>query len=98
MRFLQLLSRKKFVLISAMFFVYVVSSLLEGERGLISYYEKQKIKKNLINEKKILVSKLTTIEKRNKLLSEKIDLDYLEILYREKFLIGKTNEKVFIID
>jgi len=81
-----------------MFFVYVVSSLLEGERGLISYYEKQKIKKNLINEKKILVSKLTTIEKRNKLLSEKIDLDYLEILYREKFLIGKTNEKVFIID
>ena len=98
MRFLQLLSRKKFVLISAMFFVYVVSSLLEGERGLISYYEKQKIKKNLINEKKLLVSKLTTIEKRNKLLSEKIDLDYLEILYREKFLIGKTNEKVFIID
>jgi len=81
-----------------MFFVYVVSSLLEGERGLISYYEKQKIKKNLINEKKILVSKLTTIEKRNKLLSENIDLDYLEILYREKFLIGKTNEKVFIID
>ena len=98
MRFLQLLSRKKFVLISAMFFVYVVSSLLEGERGLISYYEKQKIKKNLINEKKLLVSKLTTIEKRNKLLSENIDLDYLEILYREKFLIGKTNEKVFIID
>ena len=81
-----------------MFFVYVVSSLLEGERGLISYYEKQKIKKNLINEKKLLVSKLTTIEKRNKLLSENIDLDYLEILYREKFLIGKTNEKVFIID
>ena len=81
-----------------MFFIYVVSSFLEGERGLISYYEKQKLKKNLINEKKLLISKLIIVEKKNKLLGEKIDLDYLEILYREKFLTGKANEKVFISD
>ena len=98
MKFVEIINQKKFTLISVILFLFVTINLLEGERGLISYYEKQKIKKNLINEKKLLVSKLTTIEKRNKLLSENIDLDYLEILYREKFLIGKTNEKVFIID
>ena len=98
MRFIETINKRKFTLISIFLLLYVILNLLDGERGLISYYEKQKIKKNLINEKKLLVSKLTTIEKRNKLLSENIDLDYLEILYREKFLIGKTNEKVFIID
>ena len=95
MRFLQLLSRKKFVLISAMFFVYVVSSLLEGERGLISYYEKQKIIDDLIKEKKSLSLELKLIEKRNSLLTETVDLDYLEILYRQKFMHGEINEKIY---
>ena len=37
------------------------------------------------------------LEKRNTLLSEKLDKDFIEILIREKFLFGKENEKVYII-
>ena len=71
-------------------------NLLDGERGLISYYEKQKIKTQLIQEKKSLVTQLTFVEKKNSLLTDTIDLDYLEILYRKKFMIGKSSEKIYI--
>ena len=32
------------------------------------------------------------------LLSEKLDLDYIETLIREKFLFGKVGESTYIID
>ena len=70
-------------------------NLLDGERGLISYYEKQKIKEQLIEEKKALSVKLAWVEKKNMLLTDRIDLDYLEILYRKKFMIGKSNEYIY---
>ena len=96
MRFLEIINRKKFVLISVFLFLYVILNLLDGERGLISYYEKQTLIKNLSTEKKSLENKLYLIEKRNNLLTGKVDLDYLETLYREKFMVGKKNEKIFI--
>ena len=76
-------------------FLYVLLNLLDGERGLISYYKKQQIKKDLFNEREMLVARLTSIEKKNSLLTEKIDLDYLETLYREKFVVGKTKEHIY---
>ena len=96
MGFIKIISQKKFTLISILLFLYVLINLLDGQRGLISYYEKQKIKDQLIQEKKIVISQLATVEKKNNLLTKKIDLDYLEILYRKKFVVGKASEKVFI--
>ena len=51
MRFIQIINHKRFVLVSLFLFFYIILNLLDGERGLISYYEKQKIKKLLIKEK-----------------------------------------------
>ena len=76
-------------------FIYIAFNLLDGERGLISYFEKQEVKNELIAKKKILTYKLSGIEKKIELLSDEIDLDYLETLYREKFMIGKFNEKIY---
>ena len=84
MRFVQIINQKKFTLITVFLFLYVLINLLDGQRGLISYYEKQKVKEQLINEEKALSIKLAKIENKNKLLTDKVDLDYLEILYREK--------------
>ena len=98
MGFIKIINQKKFTLISIFLFLYVILNLLDGERGLISFYEKQNIKKNLIQEKQILVEKLAFVEKKNSLLTGLIDLDYLETLYRKKFMIGKTSEKVYIIE
>ena len=95
MRFVQIINQKKFTLITVFLFLYVLINLLDGQRGLISYYEKQKNKEQLIEEKKALSIKLALVEKKNMLLTEKIDLDYLEILYRQKFMFGKSNEHIY---
>ena len=71
-------------------------NLFEGERGLISYYEKQKTKAQLIQEKETLINQLNLLEQKINLLTEKVNLDYIEMLYREKFLVGKTNETIYI--
>ena len=78
-------------------FIYVVFNLLDGERGLFSYFEKREIHNELINKKESLTLELNDIEKKIVLLSENINLDYLEILYREKFFYGKSDENVYLI-
>jgi len=95
MRFVQIINQKKFTLIAVFLFLYVLINFLDGQRGLISYYEKQKIKQQLIEEEKELSIKLAMVEHKNKLLTGKVDLDYLEMLYRQKFMVGKSNEHIY---
>ena len=95
MRFVEIINHKKLTLISIFLFSYVIFNLLDGERGLISYYEKQKIKQQLVEEKKSFSIELAKIEKKNMLLTNKVDLDYLEMLYREKFMVGTPNEYIY---
>ena len=96
MRLLQIINQKKITLISIFLCLYVMLNLLDGERGLISYYEKQKIIEQLFQEKKLLLLQLNSVEKENNLLTNVIDTDYLETLYRKKFMVGKVNEKIYI--
>ena len=98
MGFIQIINSKKITIISFFLFFYIILNLLDGERGLISYYKKQNIKKQLLEEKSFLTEQLALVEKKNELLTDKIDLDYLEILYREKFMFGKPNEKIYKSD
>ncbi len=95
MRFVEIINKKKFSLISIFLFLYVIINLFEGERGLISYFDKQQLKNQLLQEKKLLTVRITTLEKQNSLLTDKIDIDYLETLYRQKFMVGKPNEKIY---
>ena len=95
MRFLEIINQKKFTLVSIFLFLYIILNFLDGERGLISYYEKQKVIDQLFQEKKFLVVQLDLIEKKNNLLTDIVDTDYLETLYRKKFMVGKVNEKIY---
>ena len=95
MRFVQIINKRKFTLISIFLFLYVVLNLLDGERGLISYYEKKKTIEQLFQEEKSLVMQLDLVEKKNRLLTNIIDTDYLEILYRKKFMVGKSSEHIY---
>ena len=95
MKFVQIINQKKFTLTAVFLFLYVLINLLDGQRGLISFYEKQKIKEQLIEEKNALSIKLAMVEKKNRLLTDKMDLDYLEMIYREKFMVGKSNEHIY---
>ena len=96
MQFVETINKKKFTLISIFLFLYVMLNLFDGERGLISYYEKQKRIEQLFQKKELLVLQLDSVEKKNSLLTDIIDTDYLETLYREKFMLGKINEKIYI--
>tara|TARA_Y100000590_G_C15354916_1_gene876623 strand:- start:85 stop:381 length:297 start_codon:yes stop_codon:yes gene_type:complete len=96
MRFVETINNKKFTLISIFLFLYVVLNLFDGERGLISYFEKQNKIKQLTLEKQTLVTQLDLVEKKNSLLTGIVDVDYLETLYREKFMVGKKSEKIYI--
>jgi hypothetical protein len=98
MKFIKAISKKKFFIISTILFSYTILNFLEGERGLISFYNNKKMMKNLENEKIILIEELKLIEKKNRLLTDTIDIDYLETLYRQKFMVGKSNEKIYKIN
>ncbi len=94
---LEKLKKNYFILIITFLFIYFFFNLLDGDRGLISYMEKKEIYKQLKNDQINLNSKIEDLEHKNSLLTENIDLDFIEILIREKFLFGKEGETTYII-
>ena len=87
-----------FILISTFFFLYFFFNLFDGERGLISYFEKRKILEKLKIQKIELNDKINNLEIKNSLLTDNLDLDYIETLIRQKFLFGKNGETLYIIN
>ena len=94
---LEKLKKNYFILIITFLFIYFFFNLLDGDRGLISYMEKKDIYEQLKNDQITLNSKIEDLEHKNSLLTENIDLDFIEILIREKFLFGKEGETNYII-
>ena len=94
---LSIIKKKYFILISTFFFLYFFFNLLDGERGLISYFEKKQILEELKNQKNELTHKINNLEIKNSLLTDNLDLDYIETLIRQKFLFGKNGETLYII-
>jgi cell division protein DivIC len=91
------LKKNYLLLISIFLILYFFFNLLGGERGLISYFKKKEILINLKTEEANLSNKIKDLEFKNSLLSNKLDLDYVETLIREKFLFGKEGETLYII-
>ena len=91
------LKKNYFILIITFLFIYFFFNLLDGERGLISYIEKKDIYEQLQNDHNVLVNKIADLQHKNSLLTDNIDLDFIEILIREKFLFGKEGETTYII-
>ena len=94
---LEKLKKNYFILIITFLFIYFFFNLLDGDRGLISYLEKKDVYEQLKNDQITLNSKIEDLDHKNSLLTENIDLDFIEILIREKFLFGKEGETTYII-
>ena len=86
-----------FFIISFFLILYVSFYLLTGHWVLISYFEKKDILDNLKKDELRLISEIKDLDFKNSLLSDNLDLDYIETLIREKFLFGKKNETIYII-
>jgi cell division protein DivIC len=91
------LKKNYFLLISTFLILYFFFNLLDGERGLFSYFKKKEILINLQVEEAEISKKIKKIEFKNSLLSDNLDLNYVETLIREKFLFGKEGETLYII-
>ena len=91
--------KKNYLLLIFIFLLlYFLFNLLSGQRGLISYFDKQETLKNLKNEEISLINQINDLDFKNSLLSDNLDLDYVEILIRERYLFGKKNEKIYILE
>ncbi len=90
--------KKNFFLSMATFLIlYFFFNLLDGERGLLSYLKKKKSLIDLQNKELLLSNKIKNLELKNSLLTDNLDLDFIEILIRQKFLFGKKEETLYII-
>ena len=94
---LKSIKRNFFLLTSIFLIFYFTFNLVSGERGLFSYFEKKELLSNLKNEEALLINKIEDIDHKNSLLSTNLDLDYVEILIRERFLFGKKDETIYLI-
>ena len=91
MRLIESLKKKKFILFNTFLTLYIGINLIGGERGLISYFDKKRIYEELKIKDKVLNSELKDIELKISLVKNN-DLDYLDMLYREKFRYGTKDE------
>ena len=91
MRLIESLKRKKFILFNIFLTLYIGINLIGGERGLISYFDKKRIYEELEIKNKLLTSELKDLEHKISLVKNN-DLDYLDMLYREKFRYGTKDE------
>jgi cell division protein DivIC len=94
---LKKLKKNYFLLISTFFIFYFFFNFMSGERGFISYLEKKDILKDLQIKEASLIKNIEDLDFKNLLLSDNLDLDYIETLIRESFLFGKEGEKTYII-
>tara|TARA_S200000501_G_scaffold361023_1_gene388785 strand:+ start:141 stop:434 length:294 start_codon:yes stop_codon:yes gene_type:complete len=94
---LEKIKNNYFLLVSTFLILYFLFNLLSGQRGLVSYFDKKQTLNNLKKEELLLIKKINDLDFKNLLLSDNLDLDYVEILIRERFLFGKKNEKIYIL-
>ena len=91
------IKKNYFILFVTFLFIYFFFNLLGGDRGLISYLKKKETYNVLKSKKRDLKVKILVLEEKNSLLTQNIDLDFIEILIRDKFLFGKEGETTYII-
>ena len=94
---LKRLKKNYFFLVSVFLILYFFFNLVSGQRGLISYFDKKKSLEGLQQEESLMINQIKDLDLKNSLLSDNLDLDYVETLIRERFLFGKKNETIYIL-
>tara|TARA_B100000242_G_scaffold205836_1_gene149316 strand:- start:503 stop:811 length:309 start_codon:yes stop_codon:yes gene_type:complete len=95
---LKRLKKNYIFLLFTFLILYFFFNLLSGQRGLISYFEKKQILKDLKKDENLIKNYIKDLDFKNSLLSDNLDLDYVESLIRERLLYGKKQETLYIIE
>ena len=91
MRLIESFKKKKLILFNIFLTLYVGINLIGGERGLVSYFEKKKIYQELTQKEIVLNEEVQDLKHKIKI-KKNNDLDYLDMLYREKLRYGTKDE------
>tara|TARA_B100001564_G_scaffold342619_1_gene338418 strand:+ start:178 stop:471 length:294 start_codon:yes stop_codon:yes gene_type:complete len=91
MRLIESFKNKKLILFNIFLTLYVSINFIGGERGLVSYFEKKKIYQELLEKEKVLNSEVKSFKHKINLINNN-DLDYLDMLYRERLKYGTEDE------
>ena len=94
----KIIKKNYFLFISTFVILYFIFNLFDGERGLFSYIKKKEILRDFQQSEKDYINKIEDLEFKNSLLTTNLDLDYIEILIRSRFLFGKKDETIYIIN
>ena len=98
MNFFDVFKKRKILFLNIFLFLYIVFNLLTGERGLMAYFEKSELEKKLTKTKIVLTDKIQILDKKNSLLSENLNFDFVDILIRDKLKLGKKEEIIIKIN
>tara|TARA_B100002052_G_scaffold258114_1_gene249887 strand:+ start:468 stop:767 length:300 start_codon:yes stop_codon:yes gene_type:complete len=98
MNFFDVFKKRKILFLNIFLFFYIVFNLLTGERGLMAYFEKSELEKKLIKTKIVLNKEIQILDKKNSLLSENLNFDFVDILIRDKLKLGKKEEIIIKIN
>lgn len=91
MRLIESFKKKKLILLNIFLTLYIGINLIGGERGLVSYFEKKKTFQELVQKEDLFNEELLSLRHKIKLITSN-DLDYLDMLYREKLKYGTKDE------
>jgi cell division protein DivIC len=92
MKILEILKNKKLFFFQIFLTLYIAINLVGGGRGLVSYFEKKNYEEKLSTKYLQLSKEIKEIEHKNRLLVDKVDIDYIDTLYRSKLKFGTKDE------
>ena len=87
----------KFIIINIFLIMYFVINFFDGNRGYFSFQNKKLEYQSLVEVEKNLKIKNQQLKEENEALTTKINLEFIDEMYRKKFLVGKKGEKLIII-
>tara|TARA_B100000941_G_C28404636_1_gene500038 strand:- start:470 stop:769 length:300 start_codon:yes stop_codon:yes gene_type:complete len=85
------------LIITLLLIIYFIFNLFDGERGMISFFKKKQLLSSLETKEQNIIEEIKKLEFKNYLLTNEINIDFIETLIRDKFIIGKSGEKIYIV-
>ena len=79
----------KFIIINIFLIMYFVINFFDGNRGYFSFQNKKLEYQSLVEVEKNLKIKNQQLKEENEALTTKINLEFIDEMYRKKFLVGK---------
>ena len=87
----------KFIIINIFLIMYFIINFFDGNRGYFSFQNKKLEYQSLAEVENNLKIKNQQLKEENEALTTKINLEFIDEMYRKKFLVGKKGEKLIII-